>query len=503
MEYVLAFDVGTTSMKCCAYDENFHIAAEQTAEYALSTPEPGIVEADPEVYWNGLCSGVRAVLAAGIRPEQLRAAAMTTQGETMIALDPSGKPVLPAIVWLDGRADKEAAELERAIGRERFHRTTGLPEFSGALPLAKLKWLLAHVPGGRRVGKVLLLEDYLVWRLTGVFASESSLLCSTGYLNILSRQYDADFLTAAGAAPSLLPEILPPGTIAGCVSAEAARASGLIAGTPVCCTAMDQTASAIGAGNIRPGVVTETTGTCLTVTATAREPNFDLPVPLQYYTHFDGQYLALSFSPTAAMILKWFKDRFLADSADARASGQNIYEYMSSLAAAVPAGCGGLLLLPHFAGKAMPRSVPGMRGAFWGLGLDTTRGSMIRAVMEGVAFSLREHLDSFQAAGIPVSEIRALGGGAKDELWCEIKACAAGRPIQLTESQETTSLGAAILAAHALGDGSVEELCSRAVRLERRFVPDAALQTQYDRFYQNYLRLDRLASEYYSDAADK
>jgi xylulokinase len=502
MEYILAFDVGTTSMKCCAYDEAFLVRAEQTTEYALQTPGPQLVEADPEIYWDGLCRSVRAILDAGIRPEQIRAVALTTQGETMIALDAAGEPVLPAIVWLDGRAGREAAALERTIGRRTFYRTTGLPEFSGALPLAKLQWLLAHCPPGRQIHKVLLLEDYLVWRLTGAFASENSLLCSTGYLDIRSRQYAGDFLAAARADASLLPDILPPGTAAGRVSPGAAEKSGLAAGTPVCCTAMDQTASAIGAGNIRPGVVTETTGTCLTVTATTREPNFDLPDPLQYYTHFDGQYLALSFSPTAAMLLKWFKDQFLADSVDARSSGENLYDYMSGLAAGVPAGCGGLLLLPHFTGKAMPQSVPNMRGAFWGLGLDTTRAAMIRAVMEGVAFSLREHLESFQAAGIPVREIRSLGGGAKDALWCAIKASVTGRPICLTENRETTSLGAAVLAAHALGDGSVEALCERAVRPARSYAPDEALRAPYDRFYRDYLRLDHLAAAYYKAASE-
>lgn len=500
MQAILTFDVGTTAMKCCVFDSSFQMVASRTTEYALCTPAADRVEVDPEIYWTCLCGSARAVLESGVRPADICAVGITTQGETMIALDHEGRPLLPVIVWLDSRAQKQAAELARALDLRQFYRTTGLPETGGALPLAKLKWLMEESGAGSRVSKVLLLEDYLIYRLTGALAGESSLLCSTGYLNIHTRTYETDYLKLAGADVGLLPEILPPGSVAGSVTQEAARQTGLLPGTPVCCTAMDQTAGAVGAGNIAPGVVSETTGTCLTVAATTDRPDFDLPAPLQYYTHVDGHYLALAYNPTAAIVMKWFKDQFLTDSRAWAESGQNVYEYMSSLAAAVPPGCDGLLMLPHLSGKSMPEACGNLRGAFLGLSLQTTRGHFVRAVMEGVAFMLQECLDLFRQAGIRPAELRSLGGAARDKLWCAIKASVTGCRVRTTGTQEATSLGAAILSARAVGmDRDLNALSRRAVRMADCYEPDPALRPVYEAGYEAYLRLDRLARTFYEE----
>ena len=500
MQVILTFDVGTTAMKCCAFDENFLMLANQTTEYTLSTPAENCVEMNPEVYWQCLCSSTRAILHAGIRAADICAVGISTQGETMLALDREGHPLLPAVVWLDSRAQQQSAQIEQALDLHQISRTTGLPELSGALPLAKLKWLLEESGVGSRVSNVLLLEDYLIYRLTGNLVGESSLLCSTGYLNIHSRTYEAEYLKLAGADAHLLPEILPPGSVAGSMTAEAARQTGLLSGTPVCCTAMDQTAGAVGAGNTTPGIVSETTGTCLTVAATTELPDFDLPAPLQYYTHVDGRYLALAYNPTAAIVMKWFKDQFLADSSACAASCLNVYAYMSSLAGAVPPGCDGLLMLPHLSGKSMPKACENLRGTFWGLSLQTTEGHFIRAIMEGVAFMLQECLDLFRQAGIQPAELRSMGGAARDKLWCSIKASATGCRVQTTSTQEATSLGAAILSARAVGmDRDLTALCRRAVRMAQSYLPDPALQEVYQAGYETYLRLDRLAQVFYSE----
>ena len=500
MQVILTFDVGTTAMKCCAFDENFRMLASQTTEYTLSTPVENRVEMNPEVYWQCLCSSTQAIMNAGIRAADVCAVGISTQGETMLALDREGQPLLPAVVWLDSRAQQQAAQLEQTLDLPQIYRTTGLPELSGALPLAKLKWLLDESGVGSRVAKVLLLEDYLIYLLTGELVGESSLLCSTGYLNIHSRTYEAEYLKQAGADIQLLPQILPPGSVAGRMTAEAARQTGLLPGTPVCCTAMDQTAGAVGAGNIAPGVVSETTGTCLSVVATTDRPDFDLTSPLQYYTHVDGRYLALAYNPTAAIVMKWFKDQFLTDSSACAASGQNVYDYMSSLAAAAPPGCDGLLMLPHLSGKSMPEAIENLRGTFWGLSLQTTEGHFIRAIMEGVSFMLRECLDLFRQAGIQPAELRSMGGAARDKLWCAIKASVTGCRVQTTGTQEATSLGAAILSARAVGMGKdLDALCRRAVRMADCYAPEAALHTTYQAGYEAYLRLDRLARDFYKE----
>lgn len=498
MPVILTFDVGTTAMKCCAFDQDFHMLDSVTTEYSLNTPEDHIVEVDPAVYWQGLCASTAALFSGKLDPKEIAAVGITTQGETTIVVDAAGQPILPAIVWLDDRADAEAEQLTTLIGNDRLYRTTGLPELNGAVPLAKLKWIMDRPELKHRAHKVLLLEDYLIYKLTSHFATEHSLICSTGYYDIITRCYQEEFLAMAGADVNVLPEVLPCGSIVGGVTEQAAAETGLIPGTPIVCTAMDQTASAIGAGNITPGTVSETTGTCLTVAATTETPTFEPTAPLQYYTHYNGQYLALAYNPTAAIIMKWFKDQFIVDSEGFRSSGLNPYTYMSQLAAAVPPGSDGLFHLPHFTGKITPKSCPDMRGCFFGLGLGTTKGHFIRAIMEGVSYMLQENLDVFRAAGILISQIRSLGGGSRDTLWCAIKANVTGCELLTCDNEESTSLGAGILAAHAVGWGDVPSLCAKAVALKGSYLPDAEQHAVYTNLYADYLRWDTLAADFYN-----
>ena len=499
MGKILTFDVGTTSMKCCVFDENFNAVASSTAEYVLMTGDDRI-EADPELYWAGLCSSIRGVWAAGITPGEIDAVAITTQGETMIALDDHDQPVLPAIVWLDERAGQQAKRLSSKIDADTFYRTTGMPSISAAMPIAKLKWLMEQDALKGRISKVFLLEDYLIYRLSGVFATEQSLVCSTGYYNIMEHRYEAPFLALTGVKEGMLPEVFPCGSVVGSVNEQAAAQTGLQIGCKVVCTAMDQTASAVGAGNIAPGVVSETTGTCLTVVATTQTPDFDAGSGLQYYTHYDGNYLALAYNPTAAIVMKWFKDNFVRDTAGCIESGENPYQYMSHLAASVPVVCDGLMLLPHFSGKLMPENVEAERGVFAGVNLGTTRAHFIRAIMEGVSFMLKENLDLLKDAHIDVSQIRSLGGGSRDTLWCQIKADVIGYTVMTAKNEESTSLGAAILAAKALNPAvSVPTLCKRAVRIKDRYLPIRANTVQYRKLYEKYRKLDQLAAAFFAE----
>ena len=496
MGILLTFDVGTTSMKCCAFDENLQLLAGTTAEYALNTRGAHIVEADPNIYWTGMCKSIRALQEKGICLTDVISCGITTQGETTIVLDKDGTPVCPAIVWLDDRADVQAAELSKHISSQQFYQTTGMPEIGGAVPLAKLKMLLEDPDIRSRACKFLLLEDWLVYKLTGVFATEHSLICSTGYYDIIKRDYCDEFLALAGATRELLPPVLPCGTVAGHVTHQASEQSLLPEGTPVVLTAMDQTASAIGAGNIRTGVVSETTGTCLTVVATTEKPDFSANVPLTYYTHYDGQFLAMAYNSTAAIIMKWFKDEFIAQTDDCRNSPLNAYDYMSSLAADIAPGADGLCMLPHFAGKAMPDFRPNVRGCFYGMSLHTGKAHFIRAIMEGVSYMLRENLESFEKAGIAVDQIRSLGGGSRDTVWSANKANITGRTLLTTMQEESTSLGAAILSAKAIGlDTDVATLVEKAVALKGSYAPDTQQHTIYNDLYQRYLRLDKAIAE--------
>ena len=495
MKTILTFDVGTTSMKCCAFDENLRLIASSTAEYSLNTQGAHIVEADPEIYWNGMCKNIRRLVDNGLNPHDIVVCGITTQGETSILLDRHGKPLRPAIVWLDDRAGDQAAFLASNIDKTDFYRTTGLTEIGGALPLAKLRWLNAQDDVRGKVAKILLLEDYLIYRLTGEIKTEHSIICSTGYYDIQTHTYREDYLRLADATASILPEVFPCGSIAGTVTKSASEQCLIPQGTPVAVTAMDQTASAIGAGNVMPGDVTETTGTCLTLAATTEKADCTTSAPIQYYTHYDGRYLALAYNATAAIITKWFKDEFIADTAEFCSSGKNPYTYMSELAETISAGSDGLIMLPHFAGKAMPNYSPNVRGCFYGVSLHTGKAHFIRAIMEGVSFMLRENLESFEKAGIFVNDICSLGGGSKDNLWCEIKASVTQKTLHTMQMEESTSLGAAILCAKAIGmTQDVAALARSTAKTKTTYHPDPNLIDTYTDFYRKYLALDRVVT---------
>ena len=490
MEVLLTFDVGTTSMKCCAFDASFNILAKTAVEYQLETKGEHVIEADPEIYFSGFVKSVGLIKEKGIDLSKVVSLGFTTQGETLTLVDGKGEPVAKSVVWLDDRAFEEAEELKKSISATDFSKKTGQPEIGGATPLAKLKNLLKNDYIGDHAYKALLLEDYLVFRLTGEYKTEHSLICSTGYYDIREHRIENGYLSLAGAENSLIPEVCKCGEIAGKVTREAAELCGLREGIPVVLTAMDQTCSAIGAGNVEKGIVSETTGTCLTALTTVERP-FDDPGALQFYTHFDDGYLALAYNPTAAMIIKWLKDEFIKDTDGCRNSEFNAYDYMSCLAEKVPAGCDGMLVLPHFAGKLIPYISPDMRGCFYGVSVNSTKGHFIRGVMEGVAFMLKEDLDYFAKNGIVSDEIRSLGGGSRDSLWMKIKASVTGKNIYTLENEESTSLGAAILSAKGIGLISDVKAASRkAAKIRETFLPDENEREVYEKAYARYKKLD-------------
>lgn len=497
MRVYLAFDIGTTSVKGCAFNEKFERVASVNEEYILQYPGDHRVEMDPEAYWRAVCDGMRQILGSGISPEDVACVTFTTQGETMIPVDAQGRALSNAIVWLDERAQDEARLLTEKIGTENFYHHTGVPEIGPATPLAKLFWQKRENPEQHaRVYKYLLLEDWLILRMTGRFVTEQSLLSSTGYFDIVRRCYWDEALNACGVDAAMLPEVVSCGTKVGEVTEKAAAETGLRAGTPVIAGAMDQVCAAIGAGNVTEGVLAENTGTCLAVTATSTAPAFDPNGAVQVYTHFDNRYLLLAYNPTAAVVLKWFKDMFLQEYRQTLAPDKNIYGAMTEAAAQVPAACGGLTLIPHFCGQLFPDADPDMRGAFVGVGLDTTRAHFIRAIMESVAYMLRQSVEVMRGLGVNAQSIRSVGGASVSTLWNEIKSTVTGLPTMAMRESESTALGAAILGALGMGDyASAAEICGRFVRERRGYAPDENGMAVYDRAYERYLEISRRLSK--------
>ena len=492
MELILTFDLGTTSVKTCIFSRDMKILGSSTLEYQLLTPASGIVELPPEVYWDTIKKGIAgAADDAGVSLKDVAAIAISTQGETMIPVDEAGNALHNAVVWLDERAHGEAADISAKFDAETFYAHTGVPECTGYCPVSKLLWFRRNAPEiYEKAHKFLLLEDFVIGRLTGRFVTEKSLLCTTGYYDIIADSYWDELLDAMDLDKNKLPEALECGTVVGSVLPEVAEALGLSPEAKVITAAMDQTAAAVGAGNLTPGIVTETTGTAMCIGATADHPDMHHPARVCVYRHiYPGKYLLLPTCMTAGMVFKWFKDAFCQEESRlAEETGVSVYDILGDQAGDVAPGAGGLILLPYFTGVIQPDNDPNARGVFLGVGLDTGKPEFVRAIFEGIAYMLRENLLLIETVdGQKVTAVRSLGGGSKSKIWRQIKADVCGVEICSMSEAECTSLGAAILAAVALGyypDAATAAALGNS--LASTLTPDDSKKAIYDKGYHRY-----------------
>lgn len=480
---IAALDVGTSSVKVCLFTLDLELVARSVQEYPLET-RGNQVEVGEQVYLQAIRRGMREVLAAA--PEcRVAAIGITTQGETLVPVDRGGNPLRPFLVWLDSRAETQAAQLRAKIPEMEFYRTTGLPEISGALPLAKLRWLREKEPEiYEKTHKFLLVEDYILFCLTGKFVSEKALQTSTGWFDLHRDSLWDRGLQAAGIDPGKLPELLECGETVGPLTAAAAEELGLTAGIPVVTGAMDQTAAALAGGCTGPGRVTETTGSALVMAACTDVPAFAEGHHVTIYRHaFPGKYIYLPIGNTGGMALKWFRDQFCRD----LPGGEAGFEAINALVAEIPAGCEGLVFLPYLSGSVDPDLCPEATGCFFGARLSTTRAHFARSVMESIAYQVRDFMEMLEALHCPVREVYALGGGARSPVWLQMKADATGCRYHAVRCSEATAMGAAILAGWGAGLLPRGELPT--METAQSYGPNSDSKDQYDAAYRLFKKL--------------
>ncbi|HUS80294.1 MAG TPA: FGGY family carbohydrate kinase, partial [Armatimonadota bacterium] len=406
----------------------------------------------------------------------------SSQGQTFVALDERGRPLAPFIVWLDGRAREIARRWEQQwLGRERYRRICGYPWVPAELALFKIAWLAEHRPKVHAAAHFLCLPDYMIWRLTGEMATDRAIAQQSGMYDVRAGEWSAELLGAAGINAGQLPAVHPPGTVVGGTRARAAAELAVAPRVPVCLGCNDQLAGAIGAGNVRPGPVTETTGTSLAVIATTSQPLDDERMYVGPHAA-GGMWHAMPFAPASGIVLRWLRDLCRLD------------HYGDLLAGVerIPPGSEGLTVLPHVAGTASPTFNPEARGAMVGLTLGHGRAHLARAIMESCACLLRELLGPLREHGIEPTGVRSLGGAARSDLWLQMKADMLGLPVERPSCSSAASLGAAMLAATGTGQfESVEQAADAWYRPGDVFEPDLALRPAYDELYARYLRLYR------------
>lgn len=463
---LLGIDVGTTSLKAVLFDENGRNLCGVNLDYTLDT-RGDLVEFDAMEYLRIVKSAVDQISAR----YPIDAVSVDTQGETMILTDEAGAPVMPAIVWLDNRAVKEAEEIRAHFTQEKIYAVTGQPETTGGWPGCKLLWVRRNLPDvWGKVRRVFLLEDWILWSLSGEFMTEPTIQSSSIYFDITRRDWWDEMLDYIGVSRDLLPRVVPSGTAVGKTKEGAAVVSG----------ALDQIAGAIGVGVVDESAISEMTGTIMAICATTNEiPPYDPKSVIPCHLHaVEGKYVRLLWSSTAGMALKWFRNTFAKDKS---------FRELDELAAAVPPGSEGLTMLPYLCGSTMPVYNPDARGTFWGMTLSHGVGHFTRAILESIAFTLKDNLDCI---GAEADEIRITGGGASSPLWAQIKADVTGIRLSTLKEKESACLGTALLA--GVGAGLFTDVAAAAkaiVRTEKTYLPE---KVDYEGAYRQYKKLDQL-----------
>lgn len=490
---ILSVDLGTTSIKLAIINNHGQIVATTTREYELKTLQSSYVECSEDTYWDAFSNGLTELLnSIGEQRKAITSLGISAQGETLFFLDKNGKALRDAIVWMDNRAEKESAELRAKFSDEVCYKITGQVQFDPCWPAAKILWVKKNQPEIFAKTKTFaLIEDWFIYRLTGQMVSEGSLLCSTVYWNIITKKWWPEMLEFLGISDNQLPRIMEPGQLVSRINPEIAEQLGLNHDVMICTGALDQAAAAIGIGNIREGRFSENIGAALAICAPVSKPLFDpnQKMPLHYFGIPD-MYMLHTFT-TGGMAIKWFRDSFCdLEKSIAELTGRSAYQYMDDEAALVPAGCDGLVALPHLSGSMAPDVNAKAKGVFFGFTMAHGRPHFIRSIMESVGYIIRRNIEALENAGLKVSELRSSGGGSKSPLWNQIKADIIGKPLVTIKCPEAACLGAAILAGTATGlFESVEKACESMAEEKARFIPNSENQTVYNAGYENYKQL--------------
>lgn len=496
---LLGLDLGTTSVKAGLFSTDGVLLASASEEYQLLTPAANEAELPAEIYWQASVKTIRKVLqTVGDTQGTPAAIAVSSQGETLIPIDKNGKALRNAIVWIDNRAEEQAKYLNSRL--KDVYDITGIPDVIPTWTGCKIRWIRENEPDVfRNTHKFLLLQDYILYRLTGNFVTNGSISCTTLYFDIRNHQWWQDALEAIGISENLLPDILEAGEIVGTSTVSANQELGLEAPIQVIGGGMDQSAGAVGAGTITDGIASETTGSALCIQVVTRRHDLDQSKRIPVYIHsVPGLYLFDPVCPTAGMAYKWFKDTFATEEiARAEDEGSSVYDLLNQSAADIPAGSDGLIMLPHLMGAFCPNSNPDAKGSFTGFTIHHSKGHFVRAILEAVAYMLRQNLETVTASGASFTEIRATGGGAKSPLWNQIKADVCNLPVITLENEDTGLIGDAILAGTAIGIfPNIQDGCDRFVKIKSCVNPGTNCAL-YEKYYQNYGKLDQALDSYY------
>ncbi len=488
--FFIGIDLGTSAVKLLLMDENGKIEKIVSKEYPLYFPHPGWSEQEPEDWFAQTMDGLRE-LTAECDKRQVRGISFGGQMHGLVALDEKDRVIRPAILWNDGRTGKQTEYLNNVIGRDRLSKYTANIAFAG-FTAPKILWMQENeLENFKRIRKIMLPKDYLAYRLSGEFCTEYSDASGMLLLDVEHKCWSREMLEICGIAEEQLPTLYESWEPVGTLKPEIAEELGLPADVKVIAGAGDNAAAAVGTGTVGDGGCNISLGTSGTLFISSRTFGVDENNALHSFAHADGNYHLMGCMLSAASCNKWWMDEILKTKA-----------YQEEQAEITGLGENHVYFLPYLMGERSPHNDPDARAAFIGMSMDTTREEMTLAVLEGVAFGLRDSLEVARSIGVNPKRTKICGGGAKSPLWRKIIANVMSMKVDIIESEEGPGYGAAILAAVGCGVyGSVEEAAGKLVKVTATEEPDAELVQKYEEKYQKFRKLYPALKDFYREQA--
>ena len=478
--YYIGIDLGTSAVKLLLVDEVGSIFRSVSREYPLSFPQPGWSEQDPAHWWEACLDGLKELLQDTDRA-QLAGVGVGGQMHGLVALDEKDAVIRPAILWNDGRTAEETDWLNTVVGKEKLSRLTANIAFAG-FTAPKLLWMKRHEPENfSRIARIMLPKDYINYRLTGVHSCDYSDASGMLLLDVEHKCWSEEMLDICGVAKGQMPRLFESFDVIGTINPDLAASLGVPPSVKVVAGAGDNAAAAVGTGTVGDGACNISLGTSGTIFISSGRFGVDPGNGLHAFAHADGAYHLMGCMLSAASCYKWFCEDVLKTTDFAAEQADITTDKL---------GCNHVYFLPYLMGERSPINDTDARGLFIGMSMDTSRGDMIQAVLEGVAFAIRDSFEVAKRLGIQIERSRICGGGAKSPLWRRIMSNVLALPLEIPQTEEGPGYGAAMLAMVGCGAyGSVEEAASALVRTTETVLPERVLTERYESAYRKYRRI--------------
>ncbi len=491
---LLGIDVGTTGVKAAVISCNGEVLSKGYVEYEITTPRPGWSEQDPEMWWRATIKCVKdAVENVGASSEDISCVGLSGQTNGVVCIDKKGTLLRPCIIWMDRRSAKEAQSIEEKIGAQEFHEITGVL-VDAFYSICKILWIKNNESKiFRKTQAILQPKDYIAFRLTGRKVLDIALASCTGMLDTRSKMYAESLLRDLGIPIDKLPELVNPDSVIGEMTVELAKEFGIPAGIPIVAGSGDVMVNALGSGAIAVGQAYVKTATVSDIVVTVGKPVLDPKFRFATYLHpVLDKWLLIGGATGGGLCYRWFRDTFgQLEKSISDDLGKDAYELMNEEAETVKANSEGLIFLPYLEGVRSPIWDAKARGVYFGITSKHRKPHFIRAILEGVAYSLRHRLDLMQDdLNVQTKEMISVGGGGKSHLWRQIIANVCNKPVLLTKGEEQECLGAAILAGRGTGVySSFEDAVRNTVSISDKNEPDVTMHKDYDKSYLVYVSL--------------